>query len=258
MLHLITFADDNYKNAALQLKKQAEGKKCFKTIKVYDNNWWEKNKGSSPEENCKLGNGYWIWKPKIILERLNNPDVSYNDIIIYIDAGKSLIDSSKKINRVANNTKNIQYQISGYPEIDWTMKKVWDYFNMDLNQYLIQASAHNIIVKKTKESLAIINEWASINPYYFGLTDKNVQVERFKEHRHDQSLFSMLMHKYKISPSHDFLTYRRNDESVNYYWLSQRHKYKFFNIAEQWWTYECQMKKRNINTRKESLTNLIK
>ena len=251
MLHLVTFADDNYKNAALQLKEEAVAKNCFQTIKVYDNNWWKKNRGSSPEENSKMGNGYWIWKPKIILERLNDPDVRFNDIIIYIDAGKSLIDSTKKIKRVANNTKNIQYQTAGYPEIDWTMKKVWDYFNMNVDQYLYQASAHNIIVRKTKESLKIINEWANIDPYYFGIIDSNVQVERFKEHRHDQSLFSMLMHKYKINASIDFLTYRRNDKAINDYWLRQRHRYKFLNITEQWWTYECQMNKRNINTEKE-------
>jgi len=242
MLHLISFADENYKNAAFQLVEEAKSKKCFKTIKVYGNEWWKKNKGNSSEEKCKLGNGYWIWKPKIINERLNDPDIQIGDIIIYIDAGKSLIDNKEKIERVANNTDNIQYSCVGYPEYHWTMKKVWDYFNMDIDKKLYQASAHNIIVRKTPVTLSIINEWANIKPYYFGIFDSNKQCDEFKEHRHDQSLFSMLMHKYKINPSRDFLSYKRNDEAVNTSWLNNARRYKLYNVCEQWWTYEHKLK----------------
>jgi len=242
MLHLISFADENYTNAGLQLIEESKNKKCFKTIKVYGNNWWKKNKGNSDEEKCKLGNGYWVWKPKIINERLNDPDIKMGDVIVYIDAGKSLIDSKEKIERVAYNTKDIQYSSTGYKEINWTMKKVWDYFNMDIDTKLYQASAHNIIVRKTPNTLYIINELANTKPYYFGIFDSNKQCGEFIEHRHDQSLFSMLMHKYNIKATRNFLSYKRNDEAVNTSWLNTSRRYKLYNVSEQWWTHEYKMK----------------
>lgn len=242
MLHLISFADENYTDAALQLIEEAKSKKCFKTIKVYGNNWWKKNKGNSDEEKCKLGNGYWVWKPKIINERLNDPDIKMGDVIVYIDSGKSLINPKEKIERVAYNTKDIQYSSTGYREFNWTMKKVWDYFNMDIDRNLYQASAHNIILRKTPNTLAIINQWANIKPYYFGIVDSNKQCDEFREHRHDQSLFSMLMHKYNIRSSPDFLSYKRNDESVNTSWLDASRRYRLYNVCDQWWTYEYKIK----------------
>jgi hypothetical protein len=58
-----------------------------------------------------------------------------------------------------------------------------------------------IIIKKTDFSLQVIKEWLESCCYYNNISDNPSDIKNspeFIEHRHDQSLLSIILHKYMI------------------------------------------------------------
>ena len=95
-IHLITFGDGypGIKDAAVRLCLQATELEWFYSVNKYDievlsnldPEWHVRHIGFI--KNNMRGYGYWIWKPKIILESLKQ--LPENDILIYLDAGCEL------------------------------------------------------------------------------------------------------------------------------------------------------------------------
>ena len=77
-IHLIIFADgtDNIKESGSRLKLQAENINWFNSVTLWNSNlinkvdpiWYSKHVKFISDN--KRGFGYWIWKPKTILESL--------------------------------------------------------------------------------------------------------------------------------------------------------------------------------------------
>ena len=91
MIHLISYGNHIYNNSKKRLYQEALDTKWFDTIKIYSPqdlsiDFKEKYKNVLKH---KRGVGYWIWKLDIIKNRLH--DISDNDILIYIDAGCSIM-----------------------------------------------------------------------------------------------------------------------------------------------------------------------
>jgi hypothetical protein len=64
-----------------------------------------------------------------------------------------------------------------------------------------------LMIKKTETTIKYIQEWLTMCCTYEDITDtKSIREnhEAFIEHRHDQSLLSIVLHKYAIQPQ--FLT----------------------------------------------------
>lgn len=225
MLHLISFGDKKYEKSKIRLMKEVKDKKCFKSVRIYDHIWWSNYINKTPALKSKLhiatnsrGHGFWIWKSHIILDTLLRDDINFGDVILYIDVAKGLIDSPEFIQKVANNTNDINFCMGGHKEIVYTPRKIWDYFKVKPNIDLVQCSAHCILIRKTQRSIALIRTWAYIDPLLYSdfIIDKKFESKLFKDHRHDQTIFSHLMRKNNIKgvPLTDFLTFYRNDAEV--------------------------------------------
>ena len=85
MIHLISYADKNFKNSIKRLYNEAEKTGWFDSITLYgpenlDTNF--KNKFKNILKHKRIA-GYGIWRPYIINKKLN--DISENDILIYLD-----------------------------------------------------------------------------------------------------------------------------------------------------------------------------
>jgi len=213
-IYFCTFADSRYRYSLERLRKQAEDMGVFKGIHICDeNNLEDSFKSSFPEYlNREVrGYGYWVWKPYIIYQYLQNIDD--NDVFLYLDAGCRLNYRGKK--RFLNYWKTVKNNKSGFlvtrsdsgqPEKKWTKGDLLDYFNVR-NDSLItetpQLQANIIFIRKSEKTMGVIKKWLSIYYSNFNLVDdspsSSLNMEDFMEHRHDQSLFSVLLKKHGTS-----------------------------------------------------------
>ena len=88
-------------------------------------------------------------------------------------------------------------------EEHWTTKEIFKYFDVESDTNIKkkgQFVGGIIILKKNENSIKIINQWLDTlhsNPLLFTNEYKKNQIDKFKENRHDQSIFSVIrkMHK---------------------------------------------------------------
>ena len=153
--------------------------------------------------NMTRGFAYWLWKPYLILKTLNA--VSYGDWVVYSDSGSFFLKSVKNI---INEIEKFNQDVVGFElpliERQWTKKELFlsmgcdDNFFKDSNQ--IHASIQ--VIKKSKFSLGFYEEYLNIAQSVMNLTDQcDLTVDPdplFIEHRHDQSIFSLLYKKNKL------------------------------------------------------------
>lgn len=205
-IYFTSFADSKYKNTLERIKKEAEYINIFKKIYTYNENNIDLSEHKNFIENNKRGYGYWIWKPKIILDSLNNiPNGSY---LIYADAGCTIKNDAK--NEILNILNKIDEK--GLVAFSWNGKDTecrWSKMDTikkigidDYNNKLALIATF-IYIKKNENSINFVKEWLNIceSDNYKNINDepsKEPNCESFSEHRHDQSIFSLLCHKYGI------------------------------------------------------------
>jgi hypothetical protein len=219
-IHFITYADDNYMIAKNRLLKQAAALNTFATCTGYSPVDLDENF----QAKCQIllsqrkGAGYWCWKPYIVLKRLHTiPD---DEWIFYADAGCSFVPERKGqikefVYMMMHQHKSLfAYQMSQHAEEQYTKADMFTYF--DLNPGL----AEDASVCKTGQYVggiffaqnkpAVRRLFAGMvkimisNPELIDDSPSNAhESEQFKDHRHDQSLFSIAR---KLEPQMVFVT----------------------------------------------------
>jgi len=169
------------------------------------------NHGKFVSEN-KRGYGYYIWKPYIILKTLKTMDDG--DILLYLDSGCEVMNnetSNEELNNLINkcNIYDILYTHSYQLEKKYTKMDLIKYMNIkndDLNTNQHQTGV--IFIKKTDKICKLIEYWYIVASYYHFIDDSK-SIERndssFIEHRHDQSIFSLLTKKYSLNKAENIL-----------------------------------------------------
>jgi hypothetical protein len=93
------------------------------------------------------------------------------------------------------------------------MQKYFDY-NLHANDEICWAGA--VVVKNSAKSKSVINDWLDLCSVYKNITDSPSVLPNspeFIEHRHDQSLLTIVLHRYHIPQyflTTDFLHSNRN------------------------------------------------
>jgi len=157
----------------------------------------------------KRGGGYWLWKPYIIYNILQK--INENDIVFYLDSKYYFIEEFSELYSEPLKTRDIlvwknqpntlpEYFMKNWCKMDVIMKyglydKVFKYDAED-------SWAGAIIVKKTPSSMIYIKEWLDLCCIYENITDTPSIIWKnspeFNEHRHDQSMLSIMLHKNNI------------------------------------------------------------
>lgn len=148
----------------------------------------------------KKGGGYWLWKPYFILKTLN--DLNEGDYLFYSDAGGFFL---KSVDILIDELKKSKQDIMGFElpliESQWTKRELFLNMNCDENYYYEsnQILASFMLIKKSEVSVAFVNEYLEYSKNEINITDRlNIkQGDDFIEHRHDQSIFSLLYKKHK-------------------------------------------------------------
>ena len=211
MIHLITYGDSIYEETKQRLYNQASNLGWFDTITSYspedlDEDFKEKFKDILAHPR---GGGYWIWKPYIINKHLEM--IKDDDILIYLDAGcyinpKGFERFKEYIEMLKNNEEAcISFQMNHHIEKKWTIKEIFENFNINSGSKDIIESGQIIatvkMFRKCANSINIVSAWLNaLHANSLLFTDhynKNKQCEIFIDNRHDQSVCSVLCKLYK-------------------------------------------------------------
>ena len=229
MIFLTSFADLRLERSVRRLSLQARDLGVFERVFMY-------HEGSLPPRfqdkyKDKLiagsrGFGYWVWKPEIIKITLDL--MEDDDLLLYLDAGCHLnkrglwrlfqyfdltrqsrsgvvafqaLHPNPKISPLHHDNRPLFDQ----PNYHWIKGDLFDYFGVRDDQRFTHSQAIGsgiILFRKCKESQAIVEEWESVISSDFALIDDtpstSPNLEGFIEHRHDQSIFTLLCLKHQV------------------------------------------------------------
>lgn len=205
----ISFGNEKYyKSLDLLEKTSLEIGKVDQFIR-YTQEWlktekfWEKNLYilSNPR-----GAGYWIWKPFIILKTFEQ--LNEGDCVLYSDAGINVIDSLEPLFKLAKNLPNngkVLFRIPGnHLNKVWTKRDCFILMNADESKYWNVPMTNGAISLwvKNDNNVNFLNEWLRyLRDPRISTDDNNifgVNHFEFKDHRHDQSVLSILSVKYNF------------------------------------------------------------
>lgn len=153
----------------------------------------------------KKGYGYWIWKPLIILNSLYN--LKPDDILLYLDVGCELnYNGYKLMSEYINHMRNydiLSFRLNDCTEQSWckmdTYKRIFENNDSFLNTEQIMATSFLLKNNTNCKEFLIENYKIMIENNYNYLIDTPSILSNhtdFKCHRHDQSIFSLLLKKY--------------------------------------------------------------
>lgn len=210
MKHLVVYGTDNYKSAINSLIES--GSKFFDKIHRFgpqdiDKNFQQKNNHIL---NLRRGAGYWLWKPYFIKKVLS--DVNDDEIIFYVDAGNIFLnDPSVILNRLEKNDGIVLFDNRDSmrdgnppPNKNWTKKDAFTIMNLDSETHRMakHCNASYQIYKKNQKSLSFVDEYLFWSQNANVITDAaNISGHNYSgfiDHRHDQSILSLLASKYML------------------------------------------------------------
>jgi len=205
----ITFGShDHYLDAGHRLINQAKQMNIFSETILYsaeylqtDHQFWA-NHGTFISTN-KRGYGYWLWKSYIIKKTMEN--MADNDILLYLDCGCELgLNRKDKLLECINIVKNDKIVgTTTCVERDWNKMDLIEKLGMNKSEYLdtAQRQGGTNLFLVCKETRLLVNEWYELCCDYHNIDDSASilpNFECFREHRHDQAIFSLLTKKYNI------------------------------------------------------------
>lgn len=204
--HFITFGCAQFQRAVDRITQEARALGVFDTITgihqkdlTNDLEFWAKN-GRFIAENPR-GFGYFIWKPYILLQKLQA--CQENEIVVYADAGCTLNPQGlPRLNEYFDIVQKSEYGLIGFEleeawcsENRFTKMDLIDFLNVPHLIDTRQIMATVVIVRKCEHVMNLIRRWYSLACLHHFLDDSPSLIpntDKFEEHRHDQSIFSLL------------------------------------------------------------------
>jgi hypothetical protein len=205
----------------------------------------------------KRGNGYWLWKPYIVLKTLEQ--MQDDDYLVYLDSGAFYINKVRYlIKKMDSDKQDIMAFELPFKERLYTKRDAFVCMECDDVKYSEsnQRMATMIIFRKTQKSVNFVREWLKYAQTENIITDGANHLGKgnykgFRDHRHDQSIFSLLSKKYNIPAYREPSQYGRyqdlmwgklleNTEYMNTYAESNypqiiaEHKYPEVNAHIYW------------------------
>lgn len=197
----------NYYKRVKELCNQVEGLSFFTKVIPYSNSDLDHDiefmqKYGSFVANNARGFGFWIWKPYLILKTLEN--LNEGDFLVYTDAGceinpKGLPRLKEYFELLEKNKYGLlTFQLKmGCEDIKYSKRSLLEYMNAtddDMNTSQIMATV--LIMKKTPyimNHMKRILEIATCMNYEMINDITKNEYPEFIDHRHDQSIHSLLV-----------------------------------------------------------------
>jgi len=209
MLYFLVYNDNTHNYDLNNLLKSVEKYgKDFQVIifdkEKIDSNFSNKNASIL---SLRRGGGYWLWKSYIINETLKK--INDNDIVLYLDSKYYFLEDFKELYEeylkdkdilAFKNKPNEHFNcMKYYCKMDVVLK--YDMYDKIFIDDVQDFWAGCIFIKKTINTVKVIQEWLDMCCVYEDITDSPSKIQNdscFRDHRHDQSLLSIVLHKNNI------------------------------------------------------------
>lgn len=210
MNHFLTFGNGVFERQRQKLVRQAAATGWFDTITEETpdtiQEFYQQHKAFI--DRNKRGYGYWIWKPYIILRQLEKMELG--DFLFYTDSGATILPHKKdKLDQYIQLLESVDkpvltFGVVNYPEGMFQKMKVLQSFILEgkrlyehedfLNSSQIESGI--FICRKTDFTVQFVQRWLELlllNNYELVTDgDNQEQLPSFVDHRHDQSILSIL------------------------------------------------------------------
>jgi hypothetical protein len=213
---LISFADGAFKARAEIFREQAASLELFDDITVFNLDTLSPSFKSAHGDymtTTSRGFGYWIWKPHIILKTLDS--LAKDDVLVYMDVGYTLNSGGQRrfrdyldLTRTHDN-RMLSFQ-NVYTESYWTKADLALRLGLSVSSPEMKTSQLGsglILLQKTSGNLSMLQEWLQIaveDGYRFSDDSPSRALNHpdFQEHRHDQSIASLLRKRHGTAVTH--------------------------------------------------------
>ncbi len=200
--HFITFGNTKYQNSVKRICLEAKKIAVFDRVTGYGEqelfSFSEFQQHRDFVYSNPRGFGYWLWKSFLTMKYMEN--MNENDILVYADAGCVIQEKGRKrMLEYFEMVKNHPSGILGFelPHVEKTWSK------MDLVQYLNaeqyiesdQLVGGIFVLRNCENTRNLVKQWYETGCNYSLIDDspsKSPNDPSFIEHRHDQSIFSLL------------------------------------------------------------------
>jgi hypothetical protein len=212
--YLVSFATSDFYRSQKRLNRSAlkfgiDQCLSFRFKDLRKTEFYRKNKRILSQ---KRGAGYWLWKPYIILDTLAN--AQEGDIVIYNDSGAEFIDDLQPLIDICESRGGLMFfQVHNQDITDggrhinrkWIKRDCFVLMGADTEEYYNggQVAGSPQLYVRNKKNIEFLKELLAYCEDPRILTDKpNVcgldNLPGFLDHRHDQSILSILAKKYDI------------------------------------------------------------
>ena len=186
------------------------------------------------------GGGYWLWKPYFVL-RILRDTLSPGDVLLYSDCGNTFKSTPLPYLVAAGDAGVLAFLMPRQPMAAWTKGLVFAALDMDLDSYgqMPQATATAFALRRDPFSLFLVSQWLHYCSDAALLTDEPdpptvARPPGFQDHRHDQSLLSLLLRKYGargVRPTDE--TYRTGPQRTDNPQILDRSNRHWLPIGDQ-------------------------
>jgi hypothetical protein len=207
---LVSFATPKWYHSQNLLCDSAKKHGVTGYIKYTDasRNWEFTNKYSDIYKETR-GYGFWQWKPKIVLDVMEK--LNEGDVVLYVDSGNIIVNNLQYIidrcvekEIVLFDNRDGNYEGNTHLNGTWTKRDCFVLMDCDSEQYYNapQVDASYQIFKKTPRVIEFLKEYdvycsnENIISDLPNITKPN--LPQFKDHRHDQSILSLMAVKHNI------------------------------------------------------------
>jgi hypothetical protein len=173
------------------------------------------------------GFGYWLWKPLIILGIMNK--IKDGDFCIYSDAANIITnDISPLFEKCARNggillfeNKNGSWDGRTWKNNEYTKADCFNLMGCNSDEYVFgnQVDAAIQVYQKNEKTMRFLQEYLAFCEDERILTDApnttGSNKEGFRDHRHDQSVLSLLAIKYGVELDKCPTQHRNNGAGKN-------------------------------------------
>lgn len=205
-MYIISYATESHQHLQQRLLKScnATGLKTFEYNDIFlkSTSFYKNHKDILDQ---KRGAGYWLWKPFLILHTMGLIDE--NEIILYLDSHHT-IKNVEVIKFIEGNIpQNIFSTINpGTTNKLWTKRDCFILMECDNKNFWDenQTEAGQIAFRKNTFTIEFLKNWLNyaIDPRIItdiANTQGKPNFDSFIDHRHDQSILTNLLIKYKIN-----------------------------------------------------------
>lgn len=195
MIHLITYTDERMAESADNLLLSAAKNGVDQTVLTTPGDIpFYFRFMAAPTIHESKGAGLYIWKPFIIWDYIRSAPLG--DIVIYADAGQTIVDSVKPV--IDAMDQDIMMFSNGWNHMDWC--------KMDVAQSILgyapeakQVQASLIFFRVTEQTIKFVKEWMlwCLMPGFCDNSPSQLpNIATFQETRWDQSVLTCLQLKY--------------------------------------------------------------